>query len=230
VSHPRPVQLQHEHEFEAAHGLPEALPPGERVLWQGSPDWRAMARHVFHIPSISVYFSVMLALRAAFVLHDGGSVLAAAVAVLWLLPAVLFSLGMLAYISWLSARTTAYTLTNRRLVMRVGIVLTLTFNLPLRSLKGAGLRQHAADGTGDIAVQLSGSSKIAFVHLWPHVRPWRVARPEPMLRCVPNAQGVARTLSEAWSAETGVALSARSAQPSHGSAPARQPTTARANA
>ena len=26
-----------EHEFEAAHGLPEALPAGERLRWQGAP-------------------------------------------------------------------------------------------------------------------------------------------------------------------------------------------------
>ena len=36
--------LAEEHEFEAARGLPELLPAGERVLWQGSPDWRGLAR------------------------------------------------------------------------------------------------------------------------------------------------------------------------------------------
>ena len=37
---PRPV---HEHEFEPQFGLPERLPDSERLLWQGSPSWRALA-------------------------------------------------------------------------------------------------------------------------------------------------------------------------------------------
>ena len=36
-----------EHEFEAALGLPEPLPAGETILWQGAPSWTAMAKHVF---------------------------------------------------------------------------------------------------------------------------------------------------------------------------------------
>ena len=38
-----------EHEFEAALGLPEPLPRGERLLWQGAPDWRVMAREAMHL-------------------------------------------------------------------------------------------------------------------------------------------------------------------------------------
>ncbi len=212
MSQPRPVQLAHEHEFEAAHGLPEALPAGERILWQGAPEWRALARDALHVRTIAIYFAVMVSLRGAYVLGDGGSAADAAVAMAWLLPAVVFALTMLATIAWLSARSTAYTLTNRRVVMRVGIVLTLTFNLPLRSLAGAGLRQHKAGGTGDLPLQLAGGSKIAWVHLWPHVRPWRVARPEPMLRSIANAPEVARLLTEAWRAETGAAAQAAPVQ------------------
>ena len=37
--------------------------------------------------------------------------------------------------AWLSARTTMYTLTNKRVVMRIGIVLTVSFNLPLRAIR-----------------------------------------------------------------------------------------------
>ena len=37
----------HEHEFEAAYGLPEALPKGETILWQGSPDFGDLAVRVF---------------------------------------------------------------------------------------------------------------------------------------------------------------------------------------
>ena len=200
----RAVQAGHEHEFEAAHGLPEALPPGERILWQGSPDWKMLALQAFHVRQVAVYFAAMLALRSAFVWSEGGSAGDAVIAALWLLPMALFATATLVVLARLSARTTVYTLTNRRVVMRVGIVLTLTFNLPLRRLAGAGLREHGTHGVGDIPLQLSGSDKVAYVHLWPHARPWRTARPEPMLRCIPAVRQVAQLLSTAWSAETGV--------------------------
>jgi len=205
VSQTHPIQMTHEHEFEAAHGLPEALPAGEHILWQGAPEWRTLSRDALHVRSIAIYFAVMVGLRGAYVLGDGGSALDAAIAMAWLMPAVLFALGMLNGIAWLSARSTAYTVTNRRVVMRVGIVLTLTFNLPLCSLAGAGLRKHGTASTGDIPLQLAGSSKIAWVHLWPHVRPWRLARPEPMLRSIANVHEVANLLRAAWAAETGKA-------------------------
>ncbi|MEY3475503.1 MAG: hypothetical protein RL087_1961, partial [Pseudomonadota bacterium] len=35
------MRAHHEHEFEAAPGLPAPLPVGERILWQGAPQWRA---------------------------------------------------------------------------------------------------------------------------------------------------------------------------------------------
>ena len=53
----------HEHEFEAAPGLPEPLPAGERILWQGAPDWRALAVHVFHVRKLAAYFAGILRVR-----------------------------------------------------------------------------------------------------------------------------------------------------------------------
>lgn len=211
------VQASHEHEFEAVAGLPEALPAGERVLWQGSPDWRALARDAFHLQGVAGYFAAILLVRGGFVFMETASAWSSLRAMLLLAPVFGFALGMLALLAWLSARTTVYTVTTRRVVMRVGIVLTLTFNLPLKRLGSAGLRLHARDGTGDIPLQLA-SDKIAFVHLWPHVRPWRLARPEPMLRSVPGAARVAQRLGEAWAAESGAAL-APAAAPVRADAP-----------
>jgi Bacterial PH domain len=127
------------------------------------------------------------------------------VAALWLTPAVMLALGLLTGMAWLTSRTTVYTITDKRVVMRIGIVLSLTFNLPFAKITGAGLRAHG-DGTGSIPITIARSEKIAYVHLWPHARPWRVAQPEPMLCSVRDAAQVAQTLSQAWSAATGVAV------------------------
>lgn len=204
---------RHEHEFEPQFGLPEKLPEGERILWQGAPDWRVMALRVFHLRKLALYFGIILALRAANALYDGGTALAAAKSVAIALPWCLLALALFAGLAWLSARTTAYTITDRRVVMRVGIVLSLTFNLPLRRIDGAGLRMLSG-GVGDIPLQLLRGERIAFLHLWPHARPWQLRQPEPMLRCVPDAAAVAKQLREAWAACTGVA-----AMPSAAAAP-----------
>ncbi|MCW5612981.1 MAG: PH domain-containing protein [Rubrivivax sp.] len=221
VREPAGTGRRHEHEFEPQFGLPEKLPEGERILWQGAPDWRAMALRVFHLRKLAVYFGVILALRAANALYDGGGALAAAKSVAIALPWCLLALALFAGLAWLSARTTAYTLTDRRVVMRVGIVLSLTFNLPLRRLEGAGLRL-GADGVGDIPLQLLRGERIAYLHLWPHARPWQLKQPEPMLRCVPEAEAVAQRLRDAWAACTGVAAVPAAAQ---ARASATPPTT-----
>lgn len=195
----------HEHEFEASHGLPEPLPAGERVLWQGAPDWRILARKAFHARKLAVYFVVILALRAATVVSSGGSAADAAKALLMLAPLALLAVGASLLMAWLTSRTTVYTITDKRVVMRIGIVLSLTFNLPLRQLAHAGLRLDA-DGSGDIPLTLAGTDTIAFLHLWPHARPWRVARPEPMLRCVPDAALASRVLANAWAHASGTTV------------------------
>jgi Bacterial PH domain len=187
----------HEHELEPQYGLPERLPTGENILWQGSPDFRAVALKIFHLRKLGVYFAILLLLRAGFVLADNGSWTDALVAMAWPLPLALTALASLAALAWMTARTTVYTLTDKRVVMRIGIVLTLTFNIPLRSLRSAALGQ-SVEGTGDIVLQLLGPDHIAFLHLWPHARPWHLAKPEPMLRCVQDAPRVAALLSQAW--------------------------------
>ena len=190
-----------EHEFEAAPGLPEALPRGERLLWQGAPDWRVLARQAMHLRMLSVYFGALLVLRAASVLAAGGHPGDALLAMLWPLPLAGVALGLLALLAWLVARTSVYTVTDRRVVMRIGIVLSITFNLPYSKIESAGLRLHA-DGTGDITLVLADTDHIAYVHLWPHARPWHLKRTEPMLRALPRAQAVADLLAGALAAST----------------------------
>jgi Bacterial PH domain len=205
---------EHEYDFEPQFGLPEALPADEKLLWQGSPDVRAMMLRVFHVRKMAVYFGVILALRATMVLYGGGSIGDAAIACVWLMPLVLFAIGMLWLVAYLSARNTVYSLTDKRVVMRIGIVLTLTFNLPYRSIAAAGVKV-GTDDIGNIILTLNGKDKIAYVHLWPHARPWRLAQPEPMLCCVNNAPHVAALLTQAWSAATGVAVSKPSFNSTH---------------
>ena len=196
-----------EHEFEAEPGLPEPLPQGERLLWQGSPDWRVMARDALHTRLLSIYFGVLLAWRGATVLADGGSAIEAATAAVWLLPLAVLAIAVLVLIAWLIARTSVYTVTDKRVVMRIGVVLNITFNLPYSQIESAGLRSNR-DGSGDLTLVLADTDRIAYFHLWPHARPWHVKRTQPMLRALPNVRNVAEVLSAALADSAGVARDA----------------------
>lgn len=190
---------QHEHEFEPQYGLPEVLPAGERILWQGSPDAWSLAVQRFHVRKLMVYFLAILTVRVATQISEGvaaGQALWGAVPILLLFALAVLLLGLMA---WLTARGTVYTLTNRRVVMRIGVVLTLSLNLPLRRVTGAALRA-SSDAVGDISLQLGPVDRVAYLHLWPHARRWRFARPEPTLLCVRDAAAVAAQLTTAWRA------------------------------
>jgi hypothetical protein len=207
-THRHAAPHEHEHEFEAEHGLPEPLPADERLLWQGAPDWRRLAIDALHVRTLAIYFALMVAWRGGSVLADGGGIAQAAMAALFVLPLAALAVGLLAGIGWLMGRTTVYTITDRRVVMRVGIVLTITFNLPYRMVASAALRTRR-DGTGDITLALvPGEDRIAYLHLWPHVRPWKVKHTQPMLRALPDAEHVARLLSGALAASAGQAREA----------------------
>lgn len=189
--------MQHEYEFEAQPGLPERLPAGERIVWQGAPDAWQLALHALHVRKLALYFALMLAVQAS-VSEASGRDLAASLALSGTLALV--ALVTLGAIAWLAARTTLYTLTNKRIVMRIGIVLTVSYNLPLSQIAGASLKP-LADGFGEVALALKGSDRIAWVHLWPHARPWHLRRPQPTLRCLAQAESVGALVQQAWLAQ-----------------------------
>lgn len=197
----------HEHEFEPQYGLPERLPQGETILWQASPDVATLARQAFHVRALCLYFFALVALRTGMEVSAGTDALGVLLALKWLLPLSLAALATVWALAWMTARTTVYTLTDRRLVMRLGIVLTVTFNLPFSRLAAADLSLHR-DGFGDISVTLAGNDRIGWVHLWPSTRAWHLARPQPTVRCVADAQVLAGQLRAAWSASTGMAAGA----------------------
>lgn len=191
------MKPNHEHEFEAAPGLPEPLPASEKILWQGSPDWRVLGNEAFHLKTLSIYFALMVLLQA---LLSWDATLGLSKNLMALMTSTLLAcvaLGLLALTAWLSASTTLYTITDKRIVMRIGIVLTLTFNLPFSRIQAAQIK-NSKNGKGNIAVDLQGPDRIAYLHLWPHARPWHLKQPQPMLRALPEVANVGSLLQASW--------------------------------
>lgn len=179
-----------EHEAEPIRGLPGELPEGERILWQGAPDWRVFVRSALFGRWIAGYF----ALLALWSLASGGIGGAFASAV-----AGIVTFGLLAGFAKLVEKTTVYTITNRRVVLRVGVALNKCINLPLPLIGSANLRPLGGEH-GDIALSMTERHGLGYLMLWPHARPLRLSTPEPMMRALPDAQAVANILADACAA------------------------------
>ena len=187
--------------------LPSDLPPGEQVLWFGKPNTLALLRRAYRADFVATYFAA-LAIWAG-VEGSINGVLAA-------FAAAGVALGLLALLAFLTARTTLYLITNKRVVIRVGVAMTMFHNLPFGQIQSAALRAFA-DGTGDVAVKPIAGQRVSYWSLWPCARPLRFRDPEPALRGVADAREVARVLTRAMiEANGGQAVApapARSAAP-----------------
>jgi hypothetical protein len=193
--------------------LPADIPEGERVLWYGRPEWMSLARRAWRADLVVAYFGA-LAVWNAVVDSDAGA-MAAAIAIGKSMLLGALCLGLLCLLAWLSARTTLYVITSRRIVMKVGIALPIFFNIPYSQIASAALRRFN-DGTGEIPLALAAGRRIGLLHLWPHARPFHFGNPQPALRCIPDVAEVAQTLQQAMIAEAQTRLGVANV---HASAP-----------
>ncbi len=177
-------------------GIPFPLPAGERVRWEGRPSVRSLARHTFHANKVAGYFTVLAAWRLLVMVYDGRPAPVVAGAAAWLLLLGGVAVGVSWLLAKLCAATTVYAVTDRRVVMKIGMVVSSIVNVPFRQIHRADWRAFG-DGTGDIVLAVPPSDAPPYWHLWPHARPWRWGRPEPALRSVPEAAHVAALLQEA---------------------------------
>ncbi|MGF7162916.1 hypothetical protein FHS85_004574 [Rhodoligotrophos appendicifer] len=188
--------------FEPLPGLPEKLPEGERMLWQGSPDWFALAVSVFHIRKIAAYFGIILIWQCAREWNDGATV-AGLLATSGILAGIgAAAIGILCLLAFFYARGTIYTLTTKRVVMRSGLALPVTLNLPLALIDSASLARQGGD-IGTVAMQVTKPNRIAYLVVWPNVRPWTLTNPQPALRCIRQAETVASLVTSALEADAG---------------------------
>ncbi|MBN2906165.1 MAG: PH domain-containing protein [Rhodobacteraceae bacterium] len=185
---------------EPIKGLPELLPEGEEILWQGAPNWWALARESLALYWVAGYF-VVLFLWRTIVATETMSLWQAAIASSFFLVLGAVVCALLLITAFIQARAAVYTVTNKRVALRIGAALTMTLNLPYTWIGNASLDLRKS-GVGTIAFELIGDTKFSYLMCWPHIRPWRMARTEPAFRCIPDAAKVARLIAEA--AETRV--------------------------
>jgi hypothetical protein len=176
-----------EYDHEPVRGLPAALPPDEYIIWQGAPVWSVLLGSALHVKLVAAYFAAIV----LWAIGAGDMATASGVTLLGLSV-----LALLAAFAWGVTRTTVYTLTNKRVVLRIGVALNKCINLPLSEIEAANLKLIGG-GHGHIVFALKGMPRLGYIMLWPHVRSLRFVRPQPMLRAVPDAETVAQLLLDA---------------------------------
>lgn len=180
-------------------GIEEALPQGETLLWEGRPDLRTLTFRALHLRTVLFYWAVVAAgfLLAGLFTERGPGDLAADL--VWLLVVGLVGAGFLFGLGAIIRQSTTYALTDRRLVIRLGVALPSVFNLPLRQVDSVDLRQLGG-GKGDLIFTPSGADRVGWLFLWPHAKPWAFRDPLPAFRALPDAEAVGRRVAEAVAA------------------------------
>lgn len=201
-------------DFEPVPGLPAELPAGETIVWQGRPSWRALARTTFKARWLAAYLGFFVAARAVIAIKDGqgapglvGVGFAAALAAA--------ALGVVLLMAWMYARSTVYTITTKRVVMRIGVAIPMTWNLPFKQIVSADLAVRK-EGDGDVVLRVASPNKVAWLHLWPHVAPWQFANARPTFRAIEEPSRVASLLAEAvkaWASAEHVVVHASTTLP-----------------
>ncbi len=171
-----------------AHGDKLGTPqPDERLLWRGRPNVALLARGAFRTYWVAFYFAVLVGVCLVTDRPGTAAIMAGAGVV---------TLAILYLLAWLSARSTLYILTDVRVIMRIGMAIETRINVPLKQVIAAHLHP-SSKGHGDIALEVAGDRLLGVVLLWPHVRPWHINRPQPMLRGIPDVARVAQLMADA---------------------------------
>ena len=192
------MRLFHDEEDETPKepvpGLPAALPEGERVVWQGQPNAASFALHVFHLRFILLYFVVATGFRLIGLSQEGAETAPLISATASSTFTCLAAMGLLYGLAVLMVRSTLYTLTTQRVVLRYGVAIRKYINLPFGQIRAADLKCHGRR-TGDISLRLSGG-RVSYLNLWPHARPFRMMQVEPALRAISEPRSVAALMAE----------------------------------
>ncbi|MAK99784.1 MAG: phosphopantetheine adenylyltransferase [Citromicrobium sp.] len=175
--------MMNDEPIDIALGLPGPLPAGERVLWHGKPERAALLRYLFRWPLLVAYFALFALLPILATAQSGASVAQVLFSPVLLLPFALPVAGLVMASAWALARTSVYVITDRRVILQVGVAFTRTVNIPLELIADVSARERPHGM--DIALTLRSADKIAWLALWPHVRGAQFSHPVPMLRGLP---------------------------------------------
>jgi hypothetical protein len=199
-------------DFEPVKGLPAPLPAGESLVWQGSPGWRALAVRAYHTRKVALYFAALIVWRVLAGVRLGHDTTAIALSSAFIMALGAVAIGVLTLLAWLNSRSTVYSITSRRLLIRHGVAVPMTINIPFSVIESADLRR-CKDGTGEIYFTVERAQRVAYLINWPHLQPAHFTRPCPAFRALADASVAAERLAGVLGTEPGHASLPTNATP-----------------
>ena len=190
-----------EHDIEPVPGLPGRLPDGEFIVWQGKPAFKTLMTRLLRARWIAAYFAIAALWSVAVGINNSETAWQFVGRISFIAVAAAILFGLMALYARAVAKTTMYTLTNHRVVMRVGIAISASFNLPFAQISGADFRV-GSDGSGDVALTLKSGHGLSGSVFFPHQRGGLWRKLSPQMICLPEAKSVADTLAKQLRAYT----------------------------
>jgi len=172
------------------------------LLWQGSPNWKPLAMRGYHVRKVAVYFCMLALWRIGFGITNGHTASAILISSAFIVALGCVAIGVLSLLAYWNGASAVYSITNRRVVLRHGIAVPLTMNIPFTLIESAGLKAYA-DGSGDIALALVRGQRAGYLITWPHLRPGHFTHPQPSFRAIPDPRKAAEILATALAADAG---------------------------
>lgn len=166
------------------------LASGETVVWEGRPSMLGIVLRAFHLPVVAAYFAMLVVVGLVGLMQ--GQVTAMTVVMPFLTG--LLTAALLCGLAAMVARSTRYLVTSDRIILRYGVALPRCLSIPFRQIASLSVSARRGD-RGDVALGLKAGNHMPWSKLWPHARPWRLRRPEPMLRDIAGAGLLATQLS-----------------------------------
>jgi Bacterial PH domain len=78
--------------------------------------------------------------------------------------------------------------------MKIGLALPVIINIPFRQVDGVAFAATSKT-YGNICFKTGGGTRLAYLMLWPHCKPWHMAKPQPAFRDIPEVEAVAQRLA-----------------------------------
>jgi hypothetical protein len=159
-----------------------------------------LALRGYHVRKVAVYFCLLVLWRIGVGIGNGHTASAILVSSAFILALGCAAIGVLSLLAYWNAASTVYSITSRRAVLRHGIAVPLTMNIPFTLIASAGLKTYA-DGSGDIALALVRGQRAGYMITWPHLRPGHFTQPQPSFRAILDARKAADILATALAAD-----------------------------
>ncbi|MEM9383735.1 MAG: photosynthetic complex putative assembly protein PuhB [Pseudomonadota bacterium] len=183
--------------WEDQEGIPFELPQGERLLWQGRPIKDRLARELFHVRAIALVALACMAWKVISGLNQGLAVSDLLQSVSAILLGAVLLLGTLYGYAVLMARSTIFSITDKRVIIRDGVFVRKYWNVPFGQIRNVSYRSYASGPSGEICLEVESGGEMGYLMLWPYARPWRISSPQPLLRALEDGEAVARLLGQA---------------------------------